>query len=105
MAAAKMPRAGEGGFLAMSTTSQPIRFGIFMAPLHKTGLNPHLALQRDLKLVQILDELGYDEAWIGEHHSAGSELIASPEVFIAAASQRIRRIKLGTGVSARPGRH
>ena len=54
------------------------------------------------KLIEILDELGYEEAWIGEHHSAGSELIASPEVFIATAAERTRRIKLGTGVSSLP---
>ena len=73
-------------------------FGIFMAPFHAPGQNPTLALQRDLELLQHLDALGYDEAWVGEHHSAGMEIIASPEVFIAAAAERTRRIKLGTGV-------
>jgi limonene 1,2-monooxygenase len=75
-----------------------LRFGIFLAPFHPAGENPTLALQRDLQLVQHLDDLGYDEAWIGEHHSAGSEIIASPEIFIAAAAERTRRIRLGTGV-------
>lgn len=73
-------------------------FGIFLAPFHRAGENPTLALQRDLALIQHLDMLGYDEAWIGEHHSAGSEIIASPEIFIAAAAERTRNIKLGTGV-------
>ncbi len=75
-----------------------LRFGIFMAPFHPAGENPTLALERDLDLVVHLDRLGWDEAWIGEHHSAGSEIIASPEIFIAVASQRTRQIKLGTGV-------
>ncbi len=75
-----------------------LRFGIFMAPFHAPGHNPTLALQGDLALIQHLDALGYDEAWIGEHHSAGMEIIASPEVFIAAAAERSQRIKLGTGV-------
>lgn len=75
-----------------------LRFGIFMAPFHPAGENPTLALERDLDLVGHLDRLGWDEAWIGEHHSAGSEIIASPEIFIAAAAQRTRHIKLGTGV-------
>jgi limonene 1,2-monooxygenase len=83
----------------------PLRFGIFLPPMHKVGLNPHLALHRDLELVEHLDRLGYDEAWIGEHHSAGSELIASPEVFIAAASQRTASIRLGTGVNSLPYHH
>jgi limonene 1,2-monooxygenase len=75
-----------------------LRFGIFLAPFHAPGANPTLALQRDLELIELLDRLDYDEAWIGEHHSAGSEIIASPEIFIAAAAERTRRIRLGTGV-------
>ena len=83
----------------------PLRFGIFLAPFHPVHQNPTLALHRDLELIERLDELGYDEAWIGEHHSAGYEIIASPEVFIAAASQRTKRIRLGTGVSSLPYHH
>ncbi|MEY2569327.1 MAG: limonene 1,2-monooxygenase [Actinomycetota bacterium] len=83
----------------------PLRFGIFLAPFHPVGQNPTLALERDLELVVRLDELGYDEAWFGEHHSAGYEIIASPEVFIGVASQRTNHIKLGTGVSSLPYHH
>ena len=75
-----------------------LRFGYFIAPFHRAGTNPTLALQRDLEFVEHLDALGYDEAWIGEHHSAGTEIISSPEVFIAAAAQRAPRIRFGTGV-------
>jgi len=82
-----------------------MRFGIFLPPMHRTGVNPTLALHRDLELIEWLDQLGYHEAWIGEHHSAGSELIASPEVFIAAAAQRTTHIKLGTGVNSLPYHH
>jgi limonene 1,2-monooxygenase len=77
-----------------------LRFGAFFAPFHKPGQNPTLAIHRDLELVAHLDALGYDEAWIGEHHSAGSEIIASPEIFIGAAAERTRHIKLGTGVTS-----
>jgi limonene 1,2-monooxygenase len=82
-----------------------MRFGLFLPPMHKTGVNPTLALHRDLELIEHLDKLGYDEVWIGEHHSAGSELIASPEVMIAAAAQRTTHIKLGTGVNSLPYHH
>lgn len=75
-----------------------LRFGFFIAPFHTPGQNPTAALERDLQLVEHLDRLGYDEAWFGEHHSAGSEIISSPEIMIAAASQRTSRIRLGTGV-------
>ncbi|HKS90646.1 MAG TPA: LLM class flavin-dependent oxidoreductase, partial [Tepidiformaceae bacterium] len=80
-------------------------FGIFMAPFHRIGENPTLAFKRDLRLIEYLDELGYDEAWFGEHHSYARELIADPMAFIAAAAQRTRRIKLGTGVTSLPYHH
>jgi limonene 1,2-monooxygenase len=89
----------------MSDSGRPLRFGVFMAPFHPVGQNPTLALERDLDLVVHLDRLGFDEAWIGEHHSAGYEIIASPEVFVAAAAERTRRIRLGTGVSSLPYHH
>ena len=63
-----------------------LQFGIFLAPFHPVGQNPTLALERDLQLIEHLDALGFAEAWFGEHHSAGYEIIASPEVFIAAAA-------------------
>ena len=75
-----------------------LRFGVFLAPFHKPGINPTLALQNDLDLIAWLDRLGYDEAWFGEHHSAGTEISASPEIMIAVAAERTRHIKLGTGV-------
>lgn len=78
------------------------RNGIFLAPFHPLEEDPTEALQRDLELIRHLDDLGYEEAWIGEHHSAGFEIIASPELFIAAAAERTRRIKLGTGVVSLP---
>ena len=84
---------------------RPLRFGIFLAPFHPVGQNPTLALHQDLDLIVDLDRLGYDEAWIGEHHSAGYEIIASPEVFIATAAERTRTIRLGTGVSSLPYHH
>ncbi len=84
---------------------QRLRFGAFIAPFHPVDENPTLAIQRDLELVQWMDQLGFDEAWIGEHHSAAYELIASPEVFIAAAAERTKNIRLGTGVSSLPYHH
>ncbi len=82
-----------------------LKFGIFLAPFHPLKENPTVALERDMQLIELLDQLGYDYAWIGEHHSAGYEIIASPELFIAAAAQRTQHIKLGTGVSSLPYHH
>lgn len=75
-----------------------MRFGLFLQPVHPPTQDPTVALSRDLDLVTHLDHLGYDEVWVGEHHSTGWENIGAPDAFIAAAAQRTRRIRLGTGV-------
>jgi limonene 1,2-monooxygenase len=79
-----------------------LRNGIFLAPFHPVEEDPTLCIQRDMELIEYLDRLGYEEAWIGEHHSAGFEIIPSPELFIAAVAERTKRIKLGTGVVSLP---
>lgn len=79
-----------------------MRFGLFMAPFHRPGENPTLALERDLDLAVLLDRLGFDELWVGEHHSGGTEIIPSPELFLAVAAERTRSIRLGTGVISVP---
>jgi limonene 1,2-monooxygenase len=73
-----------------------------MAPFHQPTEHPLLALERDMELLTWLDELAFDEAWVGEHHSAGWEYISSPEIFLAVAAERTRHIKLGTGVVSLP---
>lgn len=82
-----------------------MQFGIFLGPLHRPTGNPTWDLERDLQLIQRLDELGFDEAFIGEHHSSGWEIIGSPEVFIAAAAERTKHIRLATGVVSLPYHH
>jgi limonene 1,2-monooxygenase len=79
-----------------------LRSGIFLAPFHDLRENPILALERDMALLQHLDALNYHEAWIGEHHSGGCEIISSPDLFIAAAAERTKYIRLGTGVVSLP---
>jgi len=87
------------------TVPHRMKFGVFMAPFHRPGENPTLAIERDLEILQWLDVLGFDEAYIGEHHSAGWETICSPEVFIATAAERTRHIRLGSGVISLPYHH
>ena len=82
-----------------------VNFGAFLAPHHPIGEHPMLQFRRDLDLVELLDKLGYDEFWCGEHHSTGWEIIASPEMFLAAAAERSHRIRLGTGVISLPYHH
>ncbi|HEX5496864.1 MAG TPA: LLM class flavin-dependent oxidoreductase [Mycobacteriales bacterium] len=82
-----------------------LKFGAFMPPFHVPGESPTTALWRDLDLIEWLDALDFHEAWVGEHHSGGWSLISSPELFLAAAAERTRRIRLGTGVVSLPYHH
>jgi limonene 1,2-monooxygenase len=82
--------------------SIPLRHGIFLPPFHPMDENPAACIDRDLELMQWLDRLGFHEAWIGEHHSAGWEIISSPELFIAVAAERTRSLRFGTGVISLP---
>jgi limonene 1,2-monooxygenase len=82
-----------------------LKFGAFLAPHHPVGEHPMLQFRRDLDLTEMLDRLGYDEFWCGEHHSSGWEMIDSPEMFLAAAGERTHRIRLATGVISLPYHH
>jgi limonene 1,2-monooxygenase len=86
----------------MSNHLGPERFGFIQLPIHPVDMNPTLQLERDLQLVAFGDMLGFDEAYIGEHHSIGREIISAPEVFLAAAAERTKHIRLGTGVVSVP---
>jgi len=86
--------------MAPQYTPNRMKFGAFFAPFHNDRTNPTLGFERDFQLIQWLDDLTYDEAWIGEHHSGAYECIASPEVFIAIAAERTKHIRLATGVSS-----
>jgi limonene 1,2-monooxygenase len=79
-----------------------LKHGVFLPPFHALEEDATDCMRRDLELMEFLDRLGFDEAWIGEHHSAGYETISSPEIFIAAAAERTRRIRFGTGVISLP---
>lgn len=82
-----------------------LQFGTFLAPHHPLGESPTTQFQRDLDFAEHLDRWGFDEFWCGEHHSSGWEMIASPEMFLAAAGQRTHTIRLGTGVVSLPYHH
>ena len=83
--------------------SNRLRFGAFVPPHHlPVNYNPTYALQRDTEIVQLMDTIGFDEAWIGEHHSGGAEPIGDPMMFIAHVAAQTKHIRLGTGVVSLP---
>ena len=82
-----------------------MKFGFFMMPSHSVGDNPTLAFERDLQLIEYAESLGFDEFWVGEHHGSGWETIPAPDIFLAAAAARTKRIRLGTAVINLPYHH
>jgi len=74
-------------------------FGLFMMPLHP----PHRALadgyQRDVDQIVLADQLGFREAWVGEHLTERWENAPAPDLLLAQALALTKRIKLGTGVT------
>jgi len=71
-------------------------------PLHPAGSDLTETLDSDLDQIVTLDGLGYREAWIGEHFTAGWENLAAPDLLIAKAIPLTKNIILGTGVSCLP---
>ena len=82
-----------------------MKFSLFMMPLHYPTENPSLAFDRDIALIHLADELGYDECFIGEHHSGGWETMPAPEMALAKASAHAHRVRLGTSVISVPFHH
>lgn len=82
-----------------------MKFSFFMMPLHHPSENPSLAYQRDVSLIEYADDLDFDEFYIGEHHSGGWETMPAPEMALAMAAARAKRIRLGTSVISLPFHH
>ncbi len=82
-----------------------MKFSLFMMPCHHPADNPALAFQRDIGLIHLADELGFDEAFIGEHHSGGWETMPAPEMALSMAAAKAHRIRLGTSVFSAPFHH
>lgn len=79
----------------MSMATFPIRYGMFIMPFHPPEKPLAQSLDEDLELVVLAEELGFDEFWIGEHHTMKYEPITMPEIFIARALGETSRIRLG----------
>lgn len=82
-----------------------MKISFFMMPLHHPSENPSLAYERDIALIEYADSLDFDEFYIGEHHSGGWETIPAPEMALAMAAARAKRIRLGTSVISVPFHH
>lgn len=79
----------------MTPTRQPIRYGMFIMPFHPPSKPLAQCYDEDLELITVAEELGFEEFWIGEHHTMKYENIVMPEIFVARALGETRRIRLG----------
>ncbi len=79
--------------------------GYFMMPLHNIDRDYHQTLEEDVEAIVFADELGYTEAWVGEHYSSAVEQITSPLMFHANLIARTKNIKFATGVMCLPQYH
>src|SRR4029079_13736959 len=82
-----------------------LRLGMFMMPLHPPGRSMQAYLAEDTEKAILLDMLGYDELWVGEHFTAGTEPYPSPLMFMANLLARTERLTFATGVVNAPNRH
>ena len=82
-----------------------MRLGMFMMPLHPAGRPMHAYLAEDTEKALLLEKLGFDELFIGEHFTAATEPYPSPLMFAASLLPRTERLVFGTGVVAAPLRH
>ena len=76
-----------------------MQFGLFMMPLHPPYRTYADSYDRDLDLIVKADQLGFTEAWIGEHVTERWENAPCPDLLIAKASAMTENIVLGTGVT------
>lgn len=76
-----------------------MRLGIFMMPLHPLNRDPVQTLQEDREAVILADQLGYYDAFVGEHLTDKAENVTNSFIFLASLIHATKTIKLATGTS------
>ena len=82
-----------------------MKLGYFTMPLHPVGRDWRQTLEEDREAVLLAEQLGFEEAFIGEHITDLAETITSCLIFIATLARDTRRIKLGSGTVNLANRH
>src|SRR5678815_470617 len=82
-----------------------MEFGYFAMPSHPPERGLKAGHDWDLQTLRWLDELGYTEAWIGEHHTAPWEPHPAPDLLIAQALLQTQRLRIGPGGFLLPYHH
>ncbi|QJP14235.1 LLM class flavin-dependent oxidoreductase [Starkeya sp. ORNL1] len=79
-----------------------MKLSLFMMPLHNLGRDYSTTLKEDIEAIVYADQLGFSEAWVGEHYTSSVEPITSPLTFLAHVAPLTKQITLGTGVACLP---
>src|SRR5262245_15573455 len=82
-----------------------MKLGFFTMPLHPVGRDWRQTLAEDREAVLLAEQLGFEEAFIGEHLTDLAETITSCLIFIATLARDTKRIKLGSGTVNVSNRH
>lgn len=82
-----------------------MKLGMFMMPLHPPGRPMHETLQEDREAILLADQLGFEEAFVGEHVTDAAETVTSSVAFLASVAAQTKQIRLGTGTVNLPNAH
>jgi alkanesulfonate monooxygenase SsuD/methylene tetrahydromethanopterin reductase-like flavin-dependent oxidoreductase (luciferase family) len=76
-----------------------MKLGLFMMPLHPLHREPSVTLQEDREAIILADQLGYHDAFVGEHLTDQAENVTNSFIFLASLVHATKTIKLATGTS------
>ncbi|MDO9414441.1 MAG: LLM class flavin-dependent oxidoreductase [Pseudolabrys sp.] len=82
-----------------------MKLGFFTMPIHPLAKGWRQSLREDREAFILADELGFTEAYCGEHVTDRAENITSCAIFIASLAHATKQIKLGTGTINMPNTH
>ena len=79
--------------------------GFFTMPIHPVDKDWRTSLKEDREAFLLADELGFTEAYVGEHVTDAAENITSCAMFVASLAAATKNIRLGTGTVNMPNSH
>ena len=82
-----------------------MKLGFFTMPMHPIGKDWQTSLREDREAFVLADQLGFVEAYAGEHNTDPEENITSTAMFLATLVDATKRIRLGTGTINMPNHH
>jgi alkanesulfonate monooxygenase SsuD/methylene tetrahydromethanopterin reductase-like flavin-dependent oxidoreductase (luciferase family) len=68
---------------------------MFVMPIHDPAKPLAQCIDEDIELAVLCEKLGFDDFWVGEHHSSSVENIVMPEIFLAKVLGLTQRIRVG----------